>query len=568
MGDELTLQCHWVGHTLVVRTGPPDPPQLAFAESLADDPEHTVVVLDAAPDCPEASWEPALRVLSAARSSSLRLVPWGPRPGGLLPVGEWLAGRLGRTVLAPDGQPVAAARGALFVPPGAGTGWYRLEPGRPPRLDSRRFPRPLWTALAPLENPVALSAVSVLQPLPSGAWLYRQEAGEPGEHGLRLCAGLAWSHQTIDLVLGCPGAPDVPAADIDRLRALLPEQVRGSVRFVPYGSAPTPESHNQNHESERPVAPAIRLESGPEGGPEQPPPVRDNGRAADGVARPRVQPVPQPSASAVPPKRGIDAERQWLRRSLSRQFGAAASSVARVLSQTPGLRGGDGTPQDVLTDLVAVRLYLTGHGQRIDDAVRAARVGPHVPFARCVAAGLGRLPSYRGAARLRATLADAELRWYQSRRLVTEWAFCPALTDGSIRLPGTVDFLIWSMTARRTSLLAPEAAGQVLFLPGTSFKVLRVRDSGRPEVLLRELSTGEITAGGRVSTGRVPLDDLALTGLEKASRAWAGAEGNGELPGQDARRFGNPPGLIGGATEPGALVAARRPARAEGSDAA
>jgi hypothetical protein len=292
--------------------------------------------------------------------------------------------------------------------------------------------------------------------------------------------------------------------------------------------------------------------------PPEAPPVQAPAAAGPAGEDPqaRVQPVPAPQASAVPPERGIAKERLWLQRALSQEYGATASSVSRVLSQTPGLRGGDGTAQDVLTDLVAVRLYLAEHGQRIDDAVRTAKVGPHVPFARCVASGLRRLPSYRGAARLRATLADAEWNWYGSRRLVTEWAFCPALTDGSITLPGAVDFLIWSMTARRTHLLAPDVGSQVLFLPGTSFKVLRVSDGQRPEVLLRELSAGEIAPDGKVETGQVPLDEVALTVLEKASDAWAHADPGRELTGGYARRFGNPPGLILGAAEPHSFAGA------------
>jgi hypothetical protein len=264
----------------------------------------------------------------------------------------------------------------------------------------------------------------------------------------------------------------------------------------------------------------------------------------------RMQPVPLPKASAVPPERGIEKERLWLQKSLSREYAATANLVARVLSQTPGLRvGAGGTRQDTLTDLVAVRLYLAEHGQRIDDAVRIGKVGPHVPFARCVAAGLRRLPSYRGAARLRATLTDVEYRWYGGRRLVTEWAFCPALTDGSIELSGSVDFLIWSVTARRTSLLAPDIASQVLFLPGTSFKVLDVREGERREVLLRELAVGEIGPDGQVETGQVPLDDVAMSGLEKAGDRWARARRGGALPERHARRFANPPGLILGKAE-------------------
>ena len=170
-------------------------------------------------------------------------------------------------------------------------------------------------------------------------------------------------------------------------------------------------------------------------------------------------------------------------------------------------------------------------------------------FARCIAAGLRRLPSHRGAVRLRATLTDAEWRWYGSRPVVTEWAFCPALADGAVRLPGTVDFLIWSATGRRTSVLAPEVPGQVVFLPGTSFKVLQVRDGERREVLLRQLSDRETSGDAQAGANPAPFDDFALAGLEKAQAAWAGRGEDGELPEEHAGRFGSPPGLILGGRE-------------------
>ncbi|HEY0716923.1 MAG TPA: hypothetical protein VGD68_04845, partial [Streptosporangiaceae bacterium] len=259
----------------------------------------------------------------------------------------------------------------------------------------------------------------------------------------------------------------------------------------------------------------------------------------------RVQQVPPPEASAVPPARGLAQERTWLRRTLNRQYDATASLAGRMLAENPGLRADSSVPPaELLTDLVALHLYLTGHGQQLDDAVRSGQVGPHVPFSRCVAAGLRRLPSHRGATRLRTTLADAEWRWYHGRRVVTEWAFCAALADGRSRLPGTVEFRIWSMTGRRTSLVDPRLPAQVLFLPGTNFKVLQVSGEGPREVLLRELSASEIGADGRIELSRVPLDEIALAGLAQARHAWPEAEAAGELPPDYRHRFGNPPGLI------------------------
>jgi hypothetical protein len=711
----VSLDCHPIRDgAILLRDGKPGPEQAAFAAWLTADPDCTVVICDLPEEYPEEAWDRVIEAL-AATTGSLRLLPWQFHSAGLLPVGEALGTRLARVVIAADGHPVTAAGGGLFIPPEAGTGWYRTKPGRLPRRDSRRFPRPKWTDWAPLENLIALSTATVLRPLPGGAWL--SPAGSTaaaGSHWGRdhiqwLYHNVPWSHGTIKVILGQPGAPPVPVADIAKLWATLPVKARQCVQFVPYGapgpsrqeladalgdrvtvaaplsgalpqptelSAPAqpfagaqdvsrpaalPAVTVTSH-SERRRLPAIRLESGPpasgvrrraatpsaepaqgaatppdvvadrpqepaavrepESGtgdtaqpiamgagrspiryasagaaaaafparaPEPPvPPVSPSGhevltpisllgrRAAPMAVEPaaaapepvvsasvsavpasepavpapvpkppapasgvvRVQPVPAQDASAAYLDGGLEEERQWLQRSLSRQFSAAASSVARVLSRSPRLRG-DG--QEVVADLVAVRLYLTEYGQRLDDDVRTGQPGSHVPFARCVNAGLRRLPSHRGAVRLRAMLSDAELDWYASQQLVTEWAFCPALTDGGAELPGNVDFLIWSATARRTSALVPEVSGQVVFLPSTRFKVLEVRDEERRTVLLRELSAREAEPSG---AGMAPLDESALTGLEKASVAWSGTRPGTALPQEYARRFCSPPGLL------------------------
>ncbi len=257
-----------------------------------------------------------------------------------------------------------------------------------------------------------------------------------------------------------------------------------------------------------------------------------------------VQPVPKAAACAVPPERGLEQERTWVRKSLSDQYNAAASEISGVLAGSPGLRGRAGTDAaEALTDLVAVRMYLFGDSRGLDTAVRRAKVGPHVPLARCVAAGLRRLPSYRGPALLHARLGDAERAWYQQGRLATEWAFCGARTTPHAGPAGTADFLIWSLTARRTSLIDPGTPDRVLFLPGTSFKVLRVHTGKRHAVLLRELASSEITEDGRVKAQRTSLDEIALKGLEHTLNALTttGSRGTPNIP---AGPVGSPPGLI------------------------
>ena len=761
-GAGLRLRCIRVADAFVVeRDDVPVAGLVAFAASLAPDPEHVVVVVGTDAVYPLQAWAPVIPVL-AESSRSIRLVTSGPEVTSMVGAGQWLARQLGQPVLAQDGAVVRGSGGSLFVPAGQGTGWLRLDPGREPAAGSRRFPCPAWSC-AVLERTSELSDAVVAEPLPGGAWIRPAAAvgTERHRHRRRLISGLARREDRVYVVLGYPGAPPVPADDVERFWRLLAPATRAAVTFVAYGPVavgggqpvgqaladrfgepvmactgmplsrqaaggrvrvralgadgsagwepfaselgyypagrggdgplpvvlrhrapvsglaqvsrgvyaygqgtvievvqsglwlrrggePPRASLARTHPvlageavvfidaqaadpdrlaevtdellnalgpairvtcrllplvrppvpagpaaslppAAHPVAvarpllppaaagqprlpaalagpPGIRLESGPPARAAMPAPAAalalDSGAPAAAEAPgpaaaqaapavqapgPRVQPVPEPGGSVIPPSQGLAQERTWLRRAMSSQHDGAASLVERVLAENPGIRGNGSTPAaDLLTDLAALRIYLSGHAQALDAAVRAGKAGPHVPFARCVAAGLRRLPSYRGAARLRVALADAGLQWYQDRRVVTEWGFCAAVTSGRLRLPGTAEFWIWSMTARRTGLLEPRVPGQVLFLPGTSFKVLQVSGGGRREVLLRELSASEIGPDGQVEPGRVPLDEVALAGLGEAATAFRAEEPGEDLPEGYEDRFGNPPGLIVG----------------------
>ncbi|MFI1445132.1 hypothetical protein [Streptomyces fructofermentans] len=222
----------------------------------------------------------------------------------------------------------------------------------------------------------------------------------------------------------------------------------------------------------------------------------------------------------------------------SEQYNDTAGTVSRVMSESPGLRGGSKTEAaEALAELVAVRLYLAGDSRGADAAVRTATPGPHVPLARCVTAGLRRLPSYRGPALLRTRLTEAERSWYQQGKVVTEWAFCHARTSLHVgpRGLGATDLLIWSMTARRTSSLDPALTDRVLFLPATAFKVLRADGN---TVLMREVSPSETARDSRSDAPQTRLDEIALTGMENILEAL-------EKAGTDASaETADPPGLI------------------------
>lgn len=222
---------------------------------------------------------------------------------------------------------------------------------------------------------------------------------------------------------------------------------------------------------------------------------------------------------AAPEADALGEEHAWLRTTLAAEFAELAGPVGAVLAANPRLNLG----HDALADAVAVRLYLSPRADDIDAALRSGRPGPHEPFARCVAAGLRRLPLHRGLVLLRATLTAEEVRALAARQVLTDVGFINGLTEPAEGLPGTVDVLVWSVAGRRTQLLeAPDGSGvptRVVFPPGTGFKVL---ESGEPDpdgapgwLLLRELPSHES------GLGPSPYEHLVATSLRRSAEEWA-----------------------------------------------
>ncbi|MGZ3146400.1 hypothetical protein ACVDFE_31285 [Lentzea chajnantorensis] len=308
---------------------------------------------------------------------------------------------------------------------------------------------------------------------------------------------------------------------------------------------------------ERPAEPAVTepAVTAPAATPAEEPPAAEEPAPPQAAARPVVtvvQPTPAAAAAALVPQRGLEEERGWLRRTLSQEYAAVANSVNRVLSEHPGFQGAiERSSGAVLTDAVAIRLYLSPSGDGLDQSLRSGGVGPHVPFARCVVSGLSRLPSHRGPAVFSTSLTEQELDFYGGRKLVTEWGFINALSAPCARQSeqNDVDVLVWSMTARRTKLLEPDVdavADRVLFVPGTSFKVLELTppaDGARGRLLLRELAAGEIDPTGKVDRNREALDELALNSLRRCVQTWGAGTQEARVPESSLARFVQRPGL-------------------------
>lgn len=368
-----------------------------------------------------------------------------------------------------------------------------------------------------------------------------------------------------------PDAPALPVAVTSRVE-------RAGVLGAPAASPPvTPVVPATPIASSAPAAPAaapvsMRLESAPaaapatdrpddgvvDEGPVTEPPRDDAATivepapTADGTGRTdsaQPQPTPSSAASALLPTRGVNDERSWLRKKLGARYGVLENTIARVLAEHPGFQGAQSS-SEALVDAVAVRLYLSEQGADLDAALRSATVGPHVPFARCVVAGLRRLPTHRGATVFRTTPTSAQWRRYRRRKLLTDWGFVNALTTPYGGQDGTADVLVWSITARRTRLLELDEApveDRVLFMPGTSFKVLDLTEpegDRRGTILLRELAASEIDAEGRVDENRVSLDELAVRSLRRAAQRWASEDPRQLVPDSVADRLRALPGLV------------------------
>lgn len=196
----------------------------------------------------------------------------------------------------------------------------------------------------------------------------------------------------------------------------------------------------------------------------------------------------------------------------------------------PALRGRE--LDAARTDLIAAHAYLTTEEGPLhhDELIRDMRSGEErlLPYAGCLASALRRLPSYRGMA-LRAGGVDGPEPVVGS--LIQEPGPLSALAANSSELPSadsvpSVRYAIWSVTGRKVRQLLERPAGpaydEIVFVPGTGFRVLGVRAAGTEDtaarssvVLLREIP-GNAVAYMDGAEELSSLDLKALAQLEEA----------------------------------------------------
>ncbi len=231
------------------------------------------------------------------------------------------------------------------------------------------------------------------------------------------------------------------------------------------------------------------------------------------------------------------AERAAFRDAAAGAWKGHAAAVSRVLTRMPALRGHE--LEAARTDLVAAHAYLTAdegplHHRELTRDLRAGE-GRLLPYAGCLASALRRLPSYRGVA-LRG--GDADGPEPPVGALLQDPAPVSALAGTSAVPAGAgVRYAIWSVTGRKVRQLLdrpggdPESYEEIVFVPGTGFRVLAVRTvpAGPSVVLLRELP-GNATAYMDGSEELSGLDLKALVHLEEALAKGFRAGGATEWP--------------------------------------
>jgi hypothetical protein len=262
---------------------------------------------------------------------------------------------------------------------------------------------------------------------------------------------------------------------------------------VPGAVADVPEAASR-------VAPDIGLSPGqetevPDASPEAASPVPPHAAASP-------DPVPSvPPEAPVVSRRDHDRlwlaermstpdERQAFRASLGWRYDAAVRSVARLLAEHPGLRSA-ATDEALMTELAAVRVFVSRDEAALVESIRAGGGDGDHALAVCAAAGLRRLPSLQGVVVRGGPLDPAAADAYRIGEDLVEAAPLIAFDDVGAAVPGAVEVLIWSATARRlTGFVEDRATPEVVFLPGTVFHVLAVDPPLAPgprRVLLTEV---------------------------------------------------------------------------------
>ncbi|MEV5750310.1 hypothetical protein AB0L00_21020 [Actinoallomurus sp. NPDC052308] len=332
-----------------------------------------------------------------------------------------------------------------------------------------------------------------------------------------------------------PGAPTAPEAAAPPEPSELPgpPEPPATTSALPEPSEPpaVPESLAAPGP---PVAPGSLVAPGPPAATQPPAAAEARVSPPSPPAEHRAGPAPatggvRPGSAVKPLRRSTEAERAEFRSLVQRIWERHGAAVNRAMTRMPALRGGQ--VDAARTDLVAVHVHLSGGLGEPDGQEPGSPGGAGLPdsYLACLASGLSRLPSYRGAAVRGGLPADGDLERFVPGTVLHGPGPVSALPIGGAveMFAATGGYVIWSSTGRRVRPLlgSGAASDEIVFPPGTAFRVLGVRSAGQaPIVLLSEiLRTGSATGDRPGVLG--DADQAALERLDEALRRQAPSAG-------------------------------------------
>ncbi len=525
---------HVPAGVLVRPAGSPEPGPGDLPYAIPAHPERPSVLVGL-PDTPRVAAADLVAALSGAASGTelrrhpLRLVPSGG--GDLLPLGQTVARELRLDVEVLTGLPVDLAydpgeetdgQWVVLVDADGHPTWSPFvasvlcrpparDGGVPaPRLQSWHPPAEGMEVIDAARGVLRLDDTWRLSVTRAGVWMYEAADDDLPE---QLMIRRPVTEDTVRLDAGTPGRPlsGDPWTVLDGLLRALSPGLRARLLLAVHG-----ELSVEGDESARKLADrhGVRLET--DATPETVP-------APEREPAPRV--TPPPSGSRVlTTHRSTEEERAAFRAMIGLQWDSHAAPLRRAFSRLPAIAAGERAAATV--DLVAVRLYLTAQRTEPDGEFGPAALHSGDerlrPYLACLASGLRRLPTYRGAV-LRGVDASAQER---ARLRPDTTILAEPGPVGGLSFPGETSYgwpqtsgayVIWSDTARRVAALfdtdtaVSTPRNEVVFGPGSRFLVLDVRrgDADTPDLtLLRELPA---TAG----EDEAPAGRLALTRLRE-----------------------------------------------------
>jgi hypothetical protein len=148
-----------------------------------------------------------------------------------------------------------------------------------------------------------------------------------------------------------------------------------------------------------------------------------------------------------------------------------------------------------MEDLVAVRGYTSSDYSMLNKALRSgdpAELKRLNAYIKSAESGLSQLPSYQGSVFRGTNLSSEAASKYKPGQTVTEDFFFSTAANPRGAFPGNTQYTIRSSNGKRIEFLSEVSyEKEVLFPPGTNFKVLSVKidpDTGTRKIIMIEIN--------------------------------------------------------------------------------